>query len=201
VFFEVFASEAGYIELFINVEDTSSRRVELANIGDGLAIDGSFIETAIIVKSGRTVVLGGIINRQRNKSNTGVPILSSIPILGNLFKKKSSSDNNQKMLVFITPKLVNIDDPYDFTQIDNLARVKALQSAGATEFAETNVAEEYVDWSNESDNEKAAIEEFLKEQGLSGNFQAQKSSAKKEKKPSLKEQLNNGIIFVEQDDK
>lgn len=197
VFFEVYASEAGYVEMFINVEDTNSRRVELANVGDGLAIDGSFIETAITVKSGRTVVLGGIISRERSKSDTGVPILSSIPILGNLFKSKSSSDNNQKMLVFITPRLMNIDDPYDFAQLDNIKRVLELQSAGATEFADSDVADEYVDWSNEEENERAAIEDFLQEQGLE-DLSVEKRSVN-QNSPSKKEQLESGVMEMKSD--
>ncbi len=196
VFFEVFASEAGYIEMFINVEDTNSRRVELANVGDGLAIDGSFIETAITVKSGRTVVLGGIINRERSRSNSGVPILSSIPILGNLFKNKSSTDDNQKMLVFITPRLMNIDDPYDFAQLDNIKRVLELQSAGATDFVDSNVAEDYVDWSAEENNERAAIQDYLQEQGLEG-YDVEKRTVENE--PSRQEQLESGILRMDED--
>ena len=108
---EVYASEAGYVELYISVEDTRSRRVQLANIGEGLAIDGSFIDTSVTVKSGRTVVLGGIINRRNEDSRSGVPVLSSIPILGALFRQKSSSSTKQKLLVFITPTIVSVDDP------------------------------------------------------------------------------------------
>lgn len=196
VFLEVYASEAGYVEMFINVEDTNSRRVELANVGDGLAIDGSFIETAITVKSGRTVVLGGIINREKSRSNSGVPILSSIPVLGNLFKNKSSKDNNQKMLVFITPRLMNIDDPYDFAQLDNIKRVLELQSAGATDFVDSEVAEKYVDWSAEEENEKAAIEAYLQEQGLD-NLSVEKQQVQKQKEPSKKEQLESGVMQMD----
>lgn len=195
VFLEVYASEAGYVEMFINVEDTNSRRVELANVGDGLAVDGSFIETAITVKSGRTVVLGGIINREKNKSNAGVPILSSIPLLGNLFKNKSSSDSNQKMLVFITPRLMNIDDPYDFAQLDNIKRVLELQSAGATDFVDSEVAEKYIDWSAEEENEKAAIESYLQEQGME-NVSVQRQQVPKN--PSTKEQLESGVMQIDE---
>lgn len=158
---EVYSNESGYINMFINVEDTRARRVQLANLGDGLAVDGSFIDTMVTVKSNRTVVLGGIINRETSSNRSGVPILSSIPVLGNLFSNQNKSSNKEKLLVFITPRLVNIDDPYDFTQVDNYQQIQDLRSSGATGFIETQVNEEALDWSAERENEMQAIEEAM----------------------------------------
>lgn len=187
---EVYASEAGYIEMYINIEDTRARRVELANLGDSLAVDGSFIDTSATVKSGRTVVLGGIINRSNSESRSGVPILSSIPILGGLFSNKSKSDEKQKLLVFITPRLVNIDDPYDFAQVDNIQQLKNLRNSGATGFLETNVDDSYLDWSNEEENEQQAVLDALEniDDVPKGNAQT------KEKTPSLEEQMDEGVV-------
>ncbi len=167
---EVYASEAGYVEMYIGMQDTKPRRVQLSNLGEALAVDGSFIDTAVTIKSGRTVVLGGIINRSTEKSHSGVPILSSIPILGALFRNKSSSSDKKKLLIFITPTIVNIDDPYSFAQVDNIQHVKELQQKGATGFIETEVADKYLDWSDEVENEQQAIERAMsrmrREQGL-----------------------------------
>lgn len=187
---EVYASEAGYIEMYINIEDTRARRVELANLGDSLAVDGSFIDTSVTVKSGRTVVLGGIINRSNSESRSGVPILSSIPILGGLFSNKSKDSEKQKLLVFITPRLVNIDDPYDFAQVDNVQQLKTLRNSGATGFLETDVDDTYLDWTNEEDNEQQAILDALEsiDDVPSGNIQT------KETKPSLEEQMDEGLV-------
>lgn len=185
---EVYASEAGYVEMYINIEDTRARRVELANVGEALAVDGSFIDTSVTVKSGRTVVLGGIINRTTRNSRSGVPILSSIPVIGGLFGTKSKDNEKQKLLVFITPKLVNVDDPYDFAQIDNIQRVKDLQSSGATGFLETNVDDKYIDWSDESENERAAIEKAM------GNLEDLPQGKSLDKTPSLKTQKQQGLI-------
>ncbi len=187
---EVYASEAGYIEMFIGIEDTRARRVELANLGDSLAVDGSFIDTSVTVKSGRTVVLGGIINRSNSESRSGVPILSSIPIIGGLFSNKSKDSEKQKLLVFITPRLVNIDDPYDFAQVDNVQRLKNLRNSGATGFLETDVDDAYLDWSNEEENEQQAVLDALQdiENTPAG------SAGVDEKAPSFEEQMEEGVV-------
>ncbi len=205
---EVYASEAGYVELYISMEDTRARRVQLANLGDGLAVDGSFINTAVTVKSGRTVVLGGIINRSQNRSHSGVPFISSIPVLGNLFKKKSTSDDKQKLLVFITPRIVNIDDPFDFAQVDNTQRLRDLQNRGATTFQETKINDKLLDWDNEKRYEERAIDEALKGGNSSSkassngaSAKAAKSSSRNGKKPTQKQQMENGIIRYKSEDK
>jgi len=207
---EVYASESGYVEMYIDMEDTRSRRVQLSNLGDGLAVDGSFITTNVTVKSGRTVVLGGIINRSKNDSHTGVPIISSIPIVGNLFKSKNSSSTKQKLLIFITPTIVNIDDPYDFAMVDNLQHIQDLQQHGATKFIETTVDKKFLDWSNEDKNEQEAVQEAVQEalqksgekngsatsqsKTQNGKRSNSKTKSAKEKAPPVKDQLDNGII-------
>ncbi len=190
---ECYSSEAGYVEMFISIENTSPRRVALSNLGEGLAVDGSFIETVATVKSGRTVVLGGIINRKSSKTQSGVPILSSIPILGNFFKSKSTDDKRDKLLIFITPRIVNINDPFDFAQVDNFQRLRDLQSKGVTKFVETTVDDKFLDWSSEEDNEASAIQESL------GTDSKNINTNTKIKTPSKKEQLDSGIIRVEKE--
>lgn len=193
---EVYASEAGYVEMFISVEDTRARRVPLANLGEGLAVDGSFIETAVTVKSGRTIVLGGIINRSLRRGSTGVPILSSIPLLGNLFKSKNNSEQKQKMLVFITPRIVNINDPFDFAQVDNFQRVRDLQSRGATGFVDTSLDDKMLDWSNEEQFEQQAIQEALKARERSNG----RNGTRTNRRPSLQDQLDSGVIQYQKED-
>ncbi len=203
---EVYASESGYVEMFVDMEDTRSRRVQLSNLGDGLAVDGSFINTQVTVKSGRTVVLGGIINRSRNDSHSGVPVLSSIPLLGNLFKSKNTSNSKQKLLIFITPKIVDIDDPYSFAMLDNIQHIQELQQRGATGFVDTAVDEKLLDWSNEAKYEKQAIEEALEKARQNGN--ASKGIIKSRstngqssmRQPSAKEQMEEGIIRTYSDE-
>jgi type IV pilus assembly protein PilQ len=62
-------------------------------------------ETHLLVKNGETVVIGGIVTNSTSVVENGVPWLSKIPILGWLFKKRSTVENQNELLVFITPTI------------------------------------------------------------------------------------------------
>jgi len=61
----------------------------------------------VLVKDGDTTVIGGIYTRRQAEEYAKVPLLSNIPVLGWLFKKKKSSDERTELLIFITPRIVN----------------------------------------------------------------------------------------------
>ncbi len=63
--------------------------------------------TEIIVKSGETAVIGGIVIEDKSDTGSGIPWLKDIPILGWLFKNKSTSENQTELLIFITPNIVS----------------------------------------------------------------------------------------------
>jgi type IV pilus assembly protein PilQ len=63
-------------------------------------------DTHLTVDDGGTVVLGGIITKSENESESGVPLLSKIPIIGWLFKKKSKQEIETELMIFITPTIV-----------------------------------------------------------------------------------------------
>jgi type IV pilus assembly protein PilQ len=73
----------------------------------GFAINTKHIKTQVLVENGGTVVIGGIFELNETESESRVPLLGDLPILGNLFKTRSRSTNKQEMLVFITPKMVS----------------------------------------------------------------------------------------------
>ena len=58
------------------------------------------------MENGGTVVIGGIFELNETESETRVPVLGDLPVLGNLFKSRARSTNKQEMLVFITPKMI-----------------------------------------------------------------------------------------------
>jgi len=64
-------------------------------------------DAQLVVNNGETVVLGGILTKNEGESESGVPLLSKIPILGWLFKKKSKFENQAELMIFITPTIVN----------------------------------------------------------------------------------------------
>lgn len=64
------------------------------------------ISSTVAVESGETVALGGLITDERDRSRSGVPILSRIPILGALFSTRSSANNRTELLVLLTPSVI-----------------------------------------------------------------------------------------------
>ena len=67
-------------------------------------------ETTIRVRDGETVVIGGLIREEMTKTLTAVPILSEIPLIGELFKSRSTSARKSEILVFITPTILHDDE-------------------------------------------------------------------------------------------
>jgi type IV pilus assembly protein PilQ len=64
-------------------------------------------KTEVLVRDGDTTVIGGIYTRRNAESWNEVPVLSKIPVLGWLFKKKAVTDDRTELLIFITPRIVN----------------------------------------------------------------------------------------------
>jgi type IV pilus assembly protein PilQ len=60
----------------------------------------------VVVNNGETVVLGGIYVKKESEYESGIPLLSQIPLLGWLFKKKGVSNEQAELLIFITPTIV-----------------------------------------------------------------------------------------------
>lgn len=63
-------------------------------------------ETTIIVKNGETIVIGGLIRDEYTKTISEVPFLSKLPIIGELFKNRSTQKQRTEVIVTITPRIV-----------------------------------------------------------------------------------------------
>ncbi|HTR47943.1 MAG TPA: type IV pilus secretin PilQ [Verrucomicrobiae bacterium] len=70
------------------------------------AIDTQSAETKVTVVDGSTVVIGGVIINQQRTSIDQVPLVGSVPILGNLFKHTTVSSTSQELLFFLTPRIL-----------------------------------------------------------------------------------------------
>ncbi|MCC7463207.1 MAG: type IV pilus secretin PilQ [Gammaproteobacteria bacterium] len=70
------------------------------------AIDTRAISTQVLVNDGQTVVLGGILETERRDSETKVPLIGDIPVLGHLFKTTTKTNNKAELLIFVTPKIL-----------------------------------------------------------------------------------------------
>jgi type II secretory pathway component GspD/PulD (secretin) len=72
------------------------------------------IETQVLIPSGNTLVMGGMVNDTQTKNYTKVPLLGDIPGLGWAFRKEGKARNKSNLLIFITPTIVE-DDAFHLT--------------------------------------------------------------------------------------
>lgn len=79
------------------------------NSADGPITNKREIKTQIMAADGQTVVLGGLIKDDVTTSQTRVPVLGSIPVLGHLFRSQKSNKVKTNLLVFIRPTIIRDD--------------------------------------------------------------------------------------------
>jgi general secretion pathway protein D len=68
------------------------------------------IKTQLLVRDGQTIVLGGLTDRQRDRSTGGVPFLSAIPFFGGFFGHADRSTMETELFVFLTPRVIRSDE-------------------------------------------------------------------------------------------
>lgn len=89
------------MDLLINQDADSGRRVQ----GVPIVLTKS-IATNVLVNNGQTIVLGGIYKHDKNNMIMRVPFLGTLPLVGNLFRRKQVKKRNEELLIFITPRII-----------------------------------------------------------------------------------------------
>lgn len=102
---KIIADDKMILDLFIT-QNTAGQSIKRRDGGEALAIETQEIKTQVMVKSGETVVLGGIFQQINNSHTRKVPGVSKLPIIGNLFNNKSKKQQKRELVIFITPQLV-----------------------------------------------------------------------------------------------
>ena len=87
-------------------------------------INSRSADTVVVVPDGQTVVIGGLMQSKKLDSQTKVPILGDIPLLGLLFKHKVSSNGKTELMIFMTPHIVNF--PADLAALTSAERGKQV---------------------------------------------------------------------------
>lgn len=96
----------GTVILDINVAKRTPQ-LGLVFVGaTGAPIATKDARTKVRVRDGATAVIGGIYEVSSNQAQDRVPGLARVPILGHLFKNRNRSDNNEELMIFITPRII-----------------------------------------------------------------------------------------------
>lgn len=103
-------SSDGYVTLQVS-QEVSAATAETQF--DAPVISTRAVQTQLLLKDGQTVVIGGLTDHQHEATQGGIPILSSIPILGALFGHVSRQTSETELFLFITPRVIRTDEDAD----------------------------------------------------------------------------------------
>ncbi|MDG0805074.1 type II secretion system secretin GspD [Pectobacterium brasiliense] len=94
----------------------------------GATFNTRTVNNAVLVSSGETVVVGGLLDKSTNESASKVPLLGDIPVLGHLFRSNSTETKKRNLMLFIRPSIIRDRSQY--------------QSASASKYHSFNAEEE-----------------------------------------------------------
>ena len=94
----------------------------------GATFNTRTVNNAVLVSSGETVVVGGLLDKSSNESASKVPLLGDIPVLGYLFRSNSTETKKRNLMLFIRPSIIRDRSQY--------------QSASASKYHSFNAEEE-----------------------------------------------------------
>jgi len=117
----------GKIELAVapEISTLTGDTVAISDTVDAQVFAKRSATTNVVVTSGKTIVIGGLIDDQETKTKRSVPILGDIPILGNAFKRTITTKSKTELLIFLTPTLIT-------NEIDMAAASKAEQDRASS---------------------------------------------------------------------
>ena len=118
-------SEDGAVKMQIYQEVSS---IYNQNFAAGIILNKRNIESNVLVDDGQIIVLGGLIEDSYSDGSTGVPFLSSIPIIGALFRSDSKSRTKTNLLVFIRPYILRNKDQGSEITSERLGVMKESES-------------------------------------------------------------------------
>ncbi len=94
----------------VETNDTLAKGIDSqTEIGGGVLvpkIDTQKLTTTVIVPDGATILMGGLITQEDSKTSSGIPFISTVPLIGNLFKSTDDTTERRELVVMIQPSVV-----------------------------------------------------------------------------------------------
>jgi hypothetical protein len=109
------------LELQVQVQEIEEGQGNVVQQG-GFITSNREVETVALVGDNQTVVIGGLVGSTDSESESKIPILGDLPIIGALFRSRSKSTRRTNLMIFLTPHI--IDDEEDMYEV---LRVKEAQ--------------------------------------------------------------------------
>jgi general secretion pathway protein D len=103
-------NEDGYVNLQV-LQEVSTATAEV-QFGAPI-ISTREASTLLFVRDGQTAVIGGLIDRQQEKTRSGIPVLMDIPVIGGLFGSRRETTTHSELFLFLTPYVITTDADLD----------------------------------------------------------------------------------------
>jgi general secretion pathway protein D len=104
-----FITADGMVQMIVSPQSSSIDPTQTVQVSSGVnapVIDISSADTVVLTPDRQTVVIGGLIRSDHSSSESKVPLLGDIPLLGALFRHRTSSDAKTELLIFLTPHIL-----------------------------------------------------------------------------------------------
>lgn len=104
-----YISPQNYVEMIVTPQDSQIDPALTEPIGGGVqapVIDTRSADTVVVTPDGQTVVIGGLIENDKQTASSQIPLLGDIPVLGALFRSKTTSNQKNELMIFMTPHIV-----------------------------------------------------------------------------------------------
>ncbi|HEY5912523.1 MAG TPA: secretin N-terminal domain-containing protein [Verrucomicrobiae bacterium] len=129
-----FITSDGMVEMILSPETSEmvQDRSQWVPISSGVSapvINQRSADTVVVTPDGQTVIIGGLMYDSKADSESKIPFLGDIPLLGNLFKRKIKSNTKTELLIFLTPHIV-----LSPTELASLAARERERSGARTTF-------------------------------------------------------------------
>ncbi|MCB1665380.1 MAG: type II secretion system secretin GspD [Pseudomonadales bacterium] len=94
----------------LTIRQVLSSIQESTGVANNPIFENQEISTTVVVRDGENVVLGGLIQNADTNTNTGVPGLNKVPVLGSLFSYRQDTTERKELFIVLRPEIVNLND-------------------------------------------------------------------------------------------
>jgi len=128
-----FITDSEMVEMIVSPETSGlADRSQWVPIAAGVTapvINSRVADTVVVVPNGQTVVIGGLMQNNKARNDSKIPILGDIPFLGNLFKRQIKDDTKTELIIFLTPHIVREPSQLAATSADEHSRLQLAPKA------------------------------------------------------------------------
>jgi general secretion pathway protein D len=119
--------------LYPQISEVSSQSTQISGGTNGNFstpyINSRSANTVVVCPSGQTIVIGGLMQDTKSTTSSGIPVLQSIPLLGNMFKHKQTAISKTELMIFITPTVIKTHEELAAMSQDEVSRTSLSKKA------------------------------------------------------------------------